>query len=225
MRPRRLLFPILAFCAVAPAARAQLHVLSVSSVNVVGYVNTTLKPGFNLISNPLKAQDNSIGALFQNIQGGLIDGLTVYKFENGSFSTVAWSDLFQQFGPEEAALETTEPGDGIFVLLPGTAEKTITFVGDVPQGALSNPIPHGFSIKSSQVPQAITIDRVDFPTVPGDMLFLFNNDLNSYDIFPASELGGFLATSRTIKVGEAFWIYRAGPATQWTRIFSAIHPN
>jgi hypothetical protein len=35
-----------------------------------------------------------------------------------------------------------------------TGPATVTFVGEVPAGSLSNPIPKGFSIKASQVPQA-----------------------------------------------------------------------
>ena len=37
------------------------------SENSVGYVNIVLKPGFNLISNPLKAPDNRIRTLFSGV--------------------------------------------------------------------------------------------------------------------------------------------------------------
>jgi hypothetical protein len=55
---------------------------AVYSVNAVGYVNTPLVAGFNLVSNPLNntaANGNTIESLF----AGVPDGTQVYKFENG----------------------------------------------------------------------------------------------------------------------------------------------
>jgi hypothetical protein len=60
---------IIAAATAGVTARGQVHLLSVTPVNAVGYVNTILTPGFNLVSNPLYAADNKIPALFVNIQG------------------------------------------------------------------------------------------------------------------------------------------------------------
>src|SRR3954469_19847706 len=85
--------------------------------NGYGYVNVTLVPGFNLVANPLNAADNSIGALFKNMQGGVPDGTTVYKFVNGNFVAAIYFELLGSFEPADAAAETTGPGEGVFLFL------------------------------------------------------------------------------------------------------------
>ena len=109
----------------------------VYSVNVVGYVNSTLKPGFNLISNPLNntaTGGNTVGTIFGS---ALPDGSAVYKFVNGGYEAVnAFSDMFGWDTPGQ----TLVPGEGVFVFLAGSADVTVTFVGDVNQGALSVPV-------------------------------------------------------------------------------------
>ena len=60
----------------------------VYSVNAVGYVKTSLQPGFNLVSNPLTGSDNSIGGLLANVAGGIPDGLQAYKYDGAGFKSV-----------------------------------------------------------------------------------------------------------------------------------------
>src|SRR5687767_7926767 len=125
---------LLAAAAVAAVASSQAQVYS---VNAVGYVNKTLVPGYNLISNPLIAANNTIGSLFNNFQGGPRDGTVVYRFNAGTFQTASYIEVFGGWSGD-AVDQTTMPGDGVFVFLPGPTgteapNKTITFVGEVPQ--------------------------------------------------------------------------------------------
>ena len=94
MRTKTLLLTA-ALCAAGIAtSKAQVY-----SVNAVGYVNTALKPGYNLISNPLDnkaANGNTIANLFASLAPGtqffVFDG-TKYTLADvpGAGLTVVWS--------------------------------------------------------------------------------------------------------------------------------------
>jgi hypothetical protein len=60
------------------AAGVATSMAQVYSVNAVGYVNTQLVPGLNLISNPLEAADNKIKTLLT----GVPVNTQVYRFVN-----------------------------------------------------------------------------------------------------------------------------------------------
>ena len=196
------------------------------SVNAVGYVNVRVKPGFNLIANPLVAEDNSIGSLFRNFQGGVVPGTTIYKLVNGKFLTATWDDLDNQFIPESTAAELTLPGDGVFVYLPGFEEKVLTFVGEVLQGDVCTQIPGGYSIKSSPIPQTLDFNALNFPGSPGDKVFRFNPRTGSFQMYQFDEVGNrWPDFMPSIPVGEAFMVLRQGPAIDWCRTFFVNNPT
>jgi hypothetical protein len=206
------------------AAGIATSTAQVYSVNAVGYVKVTLKPGFNLVSNPLTAANNSIAELFKNIEGGVPGGLSIFKFSGGNFlPTVLYDDLDNKFIPEDTALETVTPGNGVFVFNPGTTDLTLTFVGEVPQGDLSNALPQGFSIKGSQVPQAAKPDAIGMPGTPGDRLFRYIPATRSYQDWLFDDLDNKWIPDPglpVINVGEAFFLFRANTAGTWNRTFS-----
>lgn len=203
------------------SAQAQVY-----SVNAVGYVNKTLVGGFNLVSNPLNASNNSIGELFKNMQGGVPGGTTVYKFVNGNFVAAVYDDLDNAFTPASAASQTVQPGEGVFVFVPGTATKVLTFVGEVVQGQTSTPLPRGFSIKASVVPQAAKPDAIGLPGAAGDTLYRYNPTTKGYTAYVFDDLdNAWVPPLPVIEVGEAFFYFRAGPATNWTRTFSVNNPT
>jgi hypothetical protein len=109
----------------------------------------------------------------------------------------------------------------VFVRNPGTTDLTVTFVGEVPQGSLSNPLPAGFSIKASQVPQAGTVGALGYPVAQssnGDKIFKWNGSSfvgAQYDDFALD----FLPAQPTLEVGEAAFVFRKAAGT-WTRTFS-----
>jgi hypothetical protein len=200
----------------------------VYSVNAVGYVNTDLAPGFNLISNPL---DNKTGNTIQNLFGtGLNpvpDGLTVYHWDpvTDNYVIAAYSDFLGGWDPEASAATVIAPGNGVFVFNPGTANARVTFVGEVPQGPLVNPMPQGFSIKASQVPQSGTVGTVlGYVPADGDVFFKWNTTSKSYDSWVFSDfLGGWdrngQAEEPSLAVGEAAYVFKATAGT-WNRTFT-----
>jgi hypothetical protein len=189
----------------------------VYSVNAVGYVNTALVKGYNLISNPLNntaANGNQIKSLFASLPAGS----QIFKFDGTKYDSAAVDDFTGEVtGP--AANLTLLPGEGVFVRV--EAPATVTFVGEVMQGTgasqLSNPIPKGFSIRSSQVPQQGTATQLNFPAEEGDQIFVFNEATQQY----TSSTFSFGSWDRepSIDVGEAVFV-RTDVAKPWTRSFS-----
>jgi len=211
MRTKTLLLTA-ALCAAGIAtSKAQ----AVYSVNAVGYVNTSLGKGFNLVSNPLdnKATD---GNKIKNLFASLPAGAQVFFFDGTKYS-VAAVDEFTGEITGDAADTVLSPGNGVFVRV--DAATTVTFVGEVPAGSLSNPIPKGFSIKASQVPQAgkVTTD-LGYPVAAGDQIFVFDTAGNKYNTSTVDEFTGTWDTEPTLDVGQAVFV-RTDTAKAWTRSF------
>jgi hypothetical protein len=206
--------------AAVTAAGVATSMAQVFSVNAVGYVNTTLRPKYNLISNPLRASNNTIGELFKNVEGGVPNGFQVYKFNGTGFTTATFDDLSLTFEPPAAAAQTVLPGEGVFVNNPTTTDKKLTFVGEVEQGALVNPIPAGLSIRSSQVPQEGTVTALGMPNgANGDQIYQFVPATQSYNTATFDDLDNAWDKVITLKVGEAVFLKRAAAAS-WNRTFS-----
>jgi hypothetical protein len=207
------------------AAGIATSMAQVYSVNAVGYVNTTLVPGFNLVSNPLNnTTGNTIQNLFGNgIQGTIPNLLAVYHYDPAAdrFVVAEYVDIATEFLPTTAASTVIPPGTGVFVRNPGSAPLTVTFVGEVPQGAASNQeVPQGFSIKGSTVPMAGTVTSMGLPGAQGDVIYEWDPAGQKY--VPASYddiVNDWLPATPTFDVGEAAFIFKTAN-TQWTRNFS-----
>jgi len=203
--------------AVVSAAAATTATAQVYSVNAVGYVNKTIPAGkLALISNPLTATDNTIAALFK----GVPDGTQVYKFNGTGYVIATFDGLDNAFTPEAAAKTTVVPGEGVFVRNNSAAAITVTFVGEVPQGKLENPLPAGLSIRSSMVPQAGTAQALGLVGVDGDQVFQFKVDTQAYHVSGYDGLdNAWLPALQELAVGEAFFL-RKNAAAVWTREFT-----
>lgn len=209
MRTKTLLLSAAVGAAGLLAASAQVY-----SVNSVGYVNLAIPPGFSMIANPLNAADNTIGALFDPAKTGLPDGTTIYKFNS---STGQYSVNVLDFGAWANPSDTLNPGEGAFIRNVGPA-TTITFVGEVMQGTLTQSLPQGFSIQASQVPQSGQLDTdLGFPAVDGDTVFMFVNSTGQYSVH-AFDFGAWNVPP-VPAVGESFFVQKIAAAT-WTRNFS-----
>jgi hypothetical protein len=181
-------------------------------VNAVGYVNTALVKGYNLISNPLdnKATDgNKVKTLFASLPGGS----QIFIFNGTSYDSAQVDEFSGEITGAAANMDLL-PGSGAFVRVDGPA--TITFVGEVPAGSLKNAIPVGFSIKSSQVPQAGTATALSFPAAEGDQIFQFNEATQAYT--SSTYTFGAWDKDPTIDVGEAIFV-RTDAAKSWDRTF------
>jgi len=214
---------LLLTAALSVAGIASSMAQAVYSVNAVGYVNTSLVPGFNLISNPL---DNKTGNTIQNlfgtgVQGAIPNGLTVYYFNSDTdqFVTAIYDDIDEAFLPAAAGATVVAPGNGVFVRNPASANLTVTFVGEVPQGALSNPLPQGFSIKASQVPQAGTVTALGLTGAQGDRIFEWNSTTDTFVTSTYDDIDAtWLPAVPNLDVGEAVFIFKAAAST-WARTF------
>jgi hypothetical protein len=230
MRTKTLLLVAAVFTAGLGASKAQ----TVYSVNAVGYVNVGLVAGFNLIANPLNGTNNNLNTI---IPVALGDSLA-FRW-NAAAQGFAQADtyfdvndpLLNGWYDGGTGLKTTTtiaPGEGFFISSPGST--TITFVGEVPQGNLTNPVPALFSFKSSVVPQSVGIVSVGFPGV-NDMLYYswnpaaqgYNQALTYFDVNDPAVNGfydGATKVDPTPAVGQGFLIYNPGPQLSWGRTFS-----
>lgn len=196
------------------AAGAATSMAQVFSVNAVGYVTKTIPPGkFALISNPLKGTDNKIETLFAGLN------VQVFKYDSAkaAWVTAQFDDLENKIIGAAASLEVL-PGEGVFVKNLGKADANVTFVGEVPVGDLSNPLPKGLSVRSSQVPQAGKLkDTLGLAGESGDIIYRWTGD--SYKQLQYDDLDNNWSPNDDIAVGEAFFLSKKNAGT-WTRKFS-----
>jgi hypothetical protein len=205
----------LLLAAVLSAAGVASSLAQVFSVNAVGYVNVTLSAGLNLICNPLKV---TAGNDLNHVLTGVPDGTTVYTFDT-SFHSSSYVAALTTWLPNL----TVAPGQGFFISV--TAPLTVTFVGDVPQGADSNiPVSNGLSLIASPVPQSLVLDAMQFPAQDGDTVYFFRGTPKAYASASfLTGLGWIPAANATPAVGEGFWSSKQTAGT-WTRNFSVNTP-
>ena len=210
MRTKALLLAA-ALTAAGIASYAQSNVYS---VNVVGYVNVTVPANqYALIANPLNATNNTIGSLLQN--PAIPAGTVFYKYAGG-YSAYVMDEFDLSWTPDAAA--TLNPGEGGFVKNNTGTPLTVTFVGEVLQGSLTNAVPSGYAIRSSKVPQAGAITTVlGFPGAPGDIAYKYSGGYSAfvYDEFDLS----WTPSEPVINVGEAFFSFK-GASVDWVRNFT-----
>jgi hypothetical protein len=211
------------------AAGIATSMAQVYSVNAVGYVNTTLVPGFNLVSNPLRSTEPN-GNQIQNLFGSLPANTIVYLWNGAGFDQTI-NDPDFGWSPENVAQRTLLPGSGAFVRLPANAgNRTLTFVGEVVQGQnLSVPIAQGFNLVSSIVPQEGTATTLGYQPQANDVLYFWNETANQNGPGPAqsyvqtvydAEFGEFSIPLPTLAVGDAFFIRSQTGNRTWTRNFN-----
>jgi hypothetical protein len=220
MRTKTLLLSAAVLAAGLSASMAQ----SVFSVNAVGYVNVPVVQGYQIIANPLNNSNNLLSVILPDVA----DGTTVYKFNaNQTFGNASTFFLDPAAPPGVWFPDTTlNPGEGAFLRSPVAA--TLTFVGEVPQGSLSNSLPQNYSLRSSIVPQTGGISSVlGLAAADGDTVYFFNpanqtyaNAL-TYFFDPASPPGVWFPSEPSPAVGQGFFFKNnSGTARSWTRTFS-----
>jgi hypothetical protein len=221
MRTKTLLLSAAVLAAGLSASMAQ----SVFSVNAVGYVNVPLVAGYQIIANPLNNSNNTLSAILPLVA----DGTTIYKFNSASQTYANASTFF--FDPDtQTGLwqpdTTLAPGEGAFCQ--SVAAQTLTFVGEVPQGNLTNSIPVNYSIRSSIVPQTGGLSsQLGYPGQDGDTVYFFNPATQRYGnaltffFDPDTQTGVWAPSEPTPAVGQGFFLQNVGgTARNWTRTFS-----
>jgi hypothetical protein len=204
---------LLLTAAVLTAGVASSVAQSVYSVNAVGYVNLNLPANYSLISNPLNGTNNNLNTVLPSVPPGsqiLTWNAASQGFNDASvyFPGVGWS-----------VDSVLNPGQGAFLFLPSAA--TITFVGEVPQGNLTNTLPANFGLVSHMVPQAIGLEAASLPASPGDQVLFWDRAAqtfeNAYVYFPGA---GWTPGDPVPDVGEGFFYFNSGAARSWGRTFS-----
>jgi hypothetical protein len=188
----------------------------VYSVNAVGYVNKTIFNGFNLVANPLIQTNTTLDALIPAPP----EDTTVYKFTPGTgfairqFTGGAWD-------PDGTI--TVDLGGGIWINNVSGSQFTLTYVGEVAQGTLNNPVPAGFSIRSSKVPQAGALQAVlQFTPNENDTIYQYNSDPGAPPVgYKINQFTGGIwdPAEPNIGVAEAFWV-NSEAGHGWTRTFT-----
>lgn len=223
MRTKALIITAALGLASAASSMAQ----AVYSVNVVGYINLTMRPGFNLVANQLKASPNNA---LNNVFPAVPADAQVLKFVNNDYTI----DLFDGSGWVDyttglPSATTVSPGEGLFFYNPDPANANVTLVGEVTTGNnLTVGIPSGFSLLSSIVPQQIALSAANGFNAAGDFQYItFNAATQNYDVaslFDGTDWlnyeTGLPVSVPTPSVGQGFFIFNPDVPVSWTRSFN-----
>lgn len=205
-------------CLAALAAGVASSSAQVYSLNVVGYINVTVPANqYILMANQLQnTPDNTIANLLPNQQ----DGTILQKLGGSGLSAYVYDATFtQSWTPDGNA--TLNPGEGAFFKAP--AATTLTFVGEVLQGSLTNTLPIGsYAIRSSIVPQAGTLTALAVPPEDSDIVQVLGTSGLSAYVYDATFTQSWTPSEPTINVGQSFFIKKASTSTQsqWIRTFT-----
>jgi hypothetical protein len=208
MRTKTLLIAAAALAVGVTSSMAQ----AVYSQNVVGYVNIPVPASTKvLIANQLNTTNNTIGNLLPSVA----PNTQLFKFNNG-YTAYGFDELDLSWTPNANA--TLNPGEGCFLISP--VATTLTFVGEVMQGSLTNTLPTGVKVlRSSMVPQAGLISAtLGLPGEANDQLFTFSGGFTAYG-FDELDLS-WTPSEPNIAVGQAFFYTKAGSQNNWIRNFT-----
>lgn len=206
--------------AILAAGLASSVAQNVYSLNVVGYYNVTAAAsGFTLMANQLNNGTNGLNQVLPNPA----DGAQVLKFANNSYNTdIAVGGAWYDANSGDPTATRVSPGEGFFFYNPG-AVTPITFVGEVPQGALSVTLNPNFTLVGNPYPAVLNLAANSFPQADGMQYLSFANNAYTADI----SIGGswFDANSgdpATVApgVGQGYFIYNPGGVTPWNLNFT-----
>jgi hypothetical protein len=198
----------------------------VYSLNAVGYINVTVPQNFSIIANQLNTTNNNISPLLDSqLLDGSHNGIEIFKYSSAGYTVLITGQASGQApawaGP--ATTTTLNPGEAAFIYNPYPTNITLTFVGTVLQGSLTNALPQNFSLASSIVPQSGALDSVlGLNANAGDEVFLYGT--SGYSVSVATSSSGsivFVPSAPVPAVGQGFFYYTANPAgLTWVRTFN-----
>jgi len=200
---------------------------NVYSLNVVGYYNVTVPQGkYYMIANQLNTTNNQIQYVMPTAQ----DFTGFFKYVGGGYQSTTYYGADLGGSGWDQPTFTLNPGETGFIQDPGTpGGQTLTFVGEVLQGVLSNNIPTGATcFRSSIVPQQGTPKDFLVPAEDFDTLYLYAGSGYQSTTYYGTDLGGNgwdydpSGNGPTIAVGEGFAYLKAAGNTMnaWVRNFT-----
>ncbi|NOS70631.1 MAG: hypothetical protein HOP33_11965 [Verrucomicrobia bacterium] len=208
---------------------------NVYSLNVVGYVNTVLTGGgsYNLIANPLNvtaAGGNCVTNLFKI--GSQTDGSTILRWNVGTQDIDGAIVTYSSVGAGSwDANPILNPGEGFFYVNNGTT-ITNTFVGEVIQGAYTNPVTGGGSFNcigsSAPLGGSFTNSLGGLVLTDGDNALFWNVGTSDIDgafaTYSTVGAGSWDTTAINNNVGSGFFYVRQGASANWVRNFTVPTP-
>ena len=209
---------LLCAAALAASLASSMAQSNVYSLNVVGYYNLTVAAHSKvMIANQLNTTNNTIGSLLAPPMVNNNDSL--YKYAGG-FSTSLYSTDDGQWDPDPTV--TMNPGEAVFYV--PSVTTTLTFVGEVLQGSLTNTLPLNVKVmRSSMVPQQGGVSSVlGVPFDNNDSLYLYNAGYSTY--LYSTDDGQWDPNEPVINVGQGFFYVKAATANpanaHWVRNFT-----
>lgn len=142
----------------------------------VGYINVTLKPGFNLVSVPLSSSRDTVAELFDSAYSvqAFPSGLTVFLYRDGAYATTVYNPVTESFQPAGPADEAIALGEAFWVYNPSAIDLTLTLSGEIPHGTLVNQLERGYNLAGSSVPKGGSLSELSFPHAPGDIVYVWD---------------------------------------------------
>jgi hypothetical protein len=166
-----------------------------------------------LLGNQLNTTNNTLAGIIPNPPP-----LSQFFKFNGGFSTYQFDDVDLVWTPNGNV--SLAPGEGGFFISP--VATTLTFVGEVMQGSLTNTLPVNTKvIRTSIVPQAGRVSTdLGLPGEALDQLFTFNGGFTTYQFDDVDLV--WTPSEPTNNVGGAFFYIKANGNTQvnWVRNFT-----
>lgn len=220
------------------ASLASSMAQNVYSLNVVGYVNVTLKSHqFTAVANPLDASmggtiatGNDMTNLFNiNTAPLLANGSKIQQFipaANDYGAQINYSSATKKWGSNFSMA----PGTAVLFNNNGAADTVVTFTGQVPQGSYSVATlgSHQFTLVGSPIPIGGDVTNsttaVGLVSANGDTLATFNsaaNDWNATTKWSTATKKWSASASSTIAVGQGFLYNNNGAAANnWVSNFT-----
>jgi len=211
---------LLCLAALTAGVATSMAQSNVYSLNVVGYVNVVCSNGFTLVNTPLVPTNNGIVSL---LDAYVPNGGAVYTFSGGNFKTITKDEFDGTWSVPATQLPN---GKGYFIRNPFATAFTVTYVGEVPQGSLTNNPGSGYTLLGSQVPQAGFVQSdLGVSSGNGDQVLRFaNGNFITYtkDEFDGtwSGPGANSAGGPPLKVGEGFFYRNLSGSATWVRTFT-----
>jgi hypothetical protein len=217
-------------------------ILAVSSqaYAIVGYVNLPLTNGYNFVADQLDFDGTGTHNTLNSMMGAnYVSGTKVYVWDvtNQVFLPPSTSPV----GTNDWNPNYNVPTGKGFVIWSNTNSTLVTFVGQVLQGTLINPVAgaNKFSLLGSMIPiggplttnYAIppsSSSSLAFPAIDGANTFTFDAVNQRYsDAFTflnplgwADAAGIVGLNGPVVGVGQAFFVQNPGPDTNWIQVFT-----
>jgi len=220
-----------------PASLGQRFFRTVSlngscSPNIAAYINVAI-PGNGakaLISIPLNGTNNHLNTVLPLPSSA--DGSFIERFRSDTQSlgdAITWMEGLGWFSPDPDEDFIIAPGEAFWIHNSGPA-MTLTFVGDVPQGNLSNSIPANLSLRSSIAPlQGQLSGLLGFAAEDGDQIYVFDVPIQNYkDTYSYIASIGWISSNTddagplgpVIPIATGFVLQKAGSAGPWVQTFN-----